>query len=144
MPIRATFCKDERLKRERHIETLFRSGKAFSVFPVRIIWLSIPRNSGEWPTRAGFVAPKKKFKHAVSRNRLKRLMREAWRLQKGDFYMAIPANLQLHLFFIFADQKPADYSVIHAAIGKGLNNIAIALSHDPDLGATPPQPTKPL
>jgi ribonuclease P protein component len=124
MAIRSTFCKDERLKREQHIETLFRNGKAFSVFPLRIIALTVSRGAERYPARAGFTAPKKKFKHAVSRNRLKRLMREGWRLQKGLFYNQIPAGQQLRLFFIYTDNKEASYEVVSAAIAKGLHKLS--------------------
>lgn len=123
MALRSTFCKDERLKREQHIETLFRSGKAFSVFPLRIVWLIAPRGNERYPARAGFVVPKKKFRHAVSRNRLKRLMREAWRLQKAAFYEHILPAAQLHIFFIYTDHKEAEQAEVTAALSKGLARL---------------------
>ncbi len=143
MALRSTFCKDERLKREQHIETLFRTGKAFSVFPLRIIWLPVARGSERYPARAGFVAPKKKFKHAVSRNRLKRLMREAWRLQKSIFYNHILPDCQLHLFFIYTDNKEADYKVIYSAVAKGLARLSALLAEEPLL-LPPTQVAPPL
>ncbi|HEY0075841.1 MAG TPA: hypothetical protein VGB77_17195, partial [Abditibacteriaceae bacterium] len=61
MPVPYTFSLAERLKRERHIETLFQTGKAFSVFPLRVVWLLVPRGEEETSAaRAGFSAPKKK------------------------------------------------------------------------------------
>lgn len=138
MPPSATFCKDERLKREQHIETLFRSGKAFSVFPLRIICLPVSRGPESHPARAGFVVPKKKFRHAVNRNRLKRLMREAWRLQKGAFYSSIPAGMQLHLFFIYTDTKEADYPTVFAAVAKGLIKLGDIILNEISQSIPPP------
>jgi ribonuclease P protein component len=140
MPIRSTYCKDERLKREQHIETLFRSGKAFSVFPIRIIWHLVPRGDERYPSRAGFVVPKKKFKHAVDRNRIKRLMREAWRLQKGMFYEAIPADGQLHLFFIYTDVQLAAFEVVEKAVTKGISKLQEAIANAASSSIT--EPTK--
>lgn len=134
MAIRYTFGKDERLKREQHIETLFRSGKAFSVFPIRFIWRTIPREEGEkHSVRAGFSVPKKKFRKAVDRNRVKRLLREAWRLQKGELYAVLPADTQLHLFLIFLDHKAPDLPAVMAAVAQGiprLQKAATAVSPD--------------
>lgn len=130
MVIRYTLCKDERLKREQNIETLFRSGKAFSVFPLRIIWRFHPKGQEKYPVRAGFSAPKKKFRHAVDRNRIKRMIREAWRLQKHTIYELVPADLQLHLFFIFTDNVLPDQPAITAAVSKGISKLQPAINQE--------------
>ena len=123
--IRHTFKNNERLKREHHIETLFRKGKAFSVFPLRVLSNEVGRDEGETsPVRAGFSVPKKKFKHATDRNRIKRLMREAWRLQKHIVYDAIPQDKQLHLFFIFTDTTLPKYDTIRDCVDKAISRLA--------------------
>jgi ribonuclease P protein component len=122
--IRNTFKAYERLKREQHIDTLFRTGKAFSVFPLKLIYLLAPRASDELsPVRAGFSIPKRKFKSSVDRNRLKRLLREGWRLHKAELYERIPANQQLHVFVIFTGEDQVDFSVIENAIVKGIDKL---------------------
>lgn len=114
MPVRNTLGPDERLKREKQIETLFREGKAFSVFPLRIVWILAERTEGEkFPVRAGFSAAKKKFKRAVDRNRLKRLMRESWRIQKHPVYEKVPPGKQLHVFFLFTGNELTEQEHIH-------------------------------
>jgi ribonuclease P protein component len=84
-----------------------------------------------FPSRAGFSAPKKKFGHAKDRNRIKRLMREAWRLQKPALLPAIPAGKQLHVFILFTDKSLPDYQIVLAAIGKGINHLKKALANVP-------------
>jgi ribonuclease P protein component len=127
MAPRYTLGSDSRLKREQQIETLFRTGKAFSVFPVRVMWTLAPLNGETSVTRAGFSVPKKKFKRSVDRGRVKRLLREAWRLQQHELSEGIPAGKQLHVFLIFTDAALPDYQTVYNAVGKGLTKLKKAL-----------------
>jgi ribonuclease P protein component len=120
--IRNTFKAYERLKREQHIDTLFRTGKAYSVLPLRFIHITLPRGEELSPVRIGFTIPKKKFRKAVQRNRIKRLIREAWRLNKHLLYPSVPADKQVHLFIIFMEGK-AELDVITEAIVKGIERL---------------------
>ena len=130
MAIRYTFKVYERLKREQHINTLFLSGKAFSVFPVRLIYTLVPRTGDMLaPAQAGFSVPKKKFRSSVHRHRIRRLMVEAWRLHKHVLYPLIPVDKQLHLFLIFTDNRmPDGYEPVKEAIVKGLDKLAGIIS----------------
>lgn len=125
---RYTLGSDSRLKREQHIETLFRTGKAFSVFPIRFFWTLAPRGEELSLTRAGFSVSKKKFKRSVDRGRVKRLLREAWRLQQHEVSALIPEGKQLHLFLVFTDAALPEYQVVYDAVGKGLAKLKKALS----------------
>ena len=131
MAVRYTFTQDERLKREQHIETLFRTGKAFSVFPLRVLWLPLPRAETAAPVQAGFSAPKKKFRRANDRNRVKRLLREAWRLQKNELYETLSPDTGLHLFFIFTATELPEYNTVSEAVKKAIDKLqkAIAVAH---------------
>ena len=75
--------KGEHLGGEKRIATLFKEGAAFVVYPFRVVYLCVPRE--EVSVKVLFSVPKRQFKHAVDRNRFKRLMREGYRLQKTSF-----------------------------------------------------------
>ncbi|MBS1772777.1 MAG: ribonuclease P protein component [Bacteroidetes bacterium] len=123
MAIRNTFKTYERLKREQHIDTLFRKGKAFSFAPLRFIYMLTERGAELSPVRAGFSVPKKKFRKSVQRHRITRLMREAWRLNKHSLYNIIPADKQLHIFIICTDNTEPTYESVTATIIKGVEQL---------------------
>ncbi len=117
--VRNTLGASERLKREKDLDALFRTGKAHSVFPVRAVFRLADRRPGETvPVRVAVSAPKKKFKRAHDRNRVKRLLREAWRTQKAPVYAAIPDGQQLHLMLLFSGKELPSLAQVQTAIAK--------------------------
>lgn len=116
---RFTLQAVERLKLRKQIETLFQTGEAFSVFPLRIVYsLTLLTATEQSPVRAGFSIPKKRIKKAVNRNRIKRLLREAWRLQKHPLYQNIPPGMQLHCFLIFTGNEKLTFEEAKTAVKK--------------------------
>lgn len=79
-----TFKKEERLCNKRLIDKLFHNGSSFLCYPFRVSWLVNPEPQLH-PAQILFSVPKKRYKHAVDRNLLKRLMREAYRLHKQQY-----------------------------------------------------------
>ena len=75
-----TFKREEKLKSRKLIASLFKEGKSFSHFPFRVVYLFPETNKSYLQT--GFSVSSKIFKKATNRNKIKRLMREAYRLQK--------------------------------------------------------------
>lgn len=117
-----TLGKAERLKSRKLIEQLFEQGKSFSVFPLRIIYM--PINNDGIPLKTGFSVSTRYFKKAVDRNRIKRQMREAYRLQKLQLLHCLK-NLQKSyaLFFIYAGNEMPDYDTLFVKTKNGLNRI---------------------
>ena len=78
--------KYERICKENDIQTLFDKGQGISVYPYRVIYLFRCDESLPVTCRLLVSVSKKRFHHAFKRNRVKRLMREAWRKNKAPLY----------------------------------------------------------
>ena len=77
-----TLGKKERLKSKKLIGKLFEEGKSIKKYPFRLIYLIQDKNSFKIKTQASFSVPKRNFKKAVDRNRIKRLIKEAYRIEQ--------------------------------------------------------------
>lgn len=78
--------KYERICKENDIQKLFNQGVGFSVYPYRIVYRFYRDESHPVTCRLLVSVSKKRFHHAFKRNRVKRLMREAWRKNKSRLY----------------------------------------------------------
>lgn len=108
---RNTLQANERLKSRKTIQRLFTEGKAFSVFPLRVLYLEMSNDHP--PLQAGFTVGTKHFKKAVHRNRIKRLMRESYRLNKHTLKTSVEEkNTNLAIFFIYTGKEMPEYSMI--------------------------------
>jgi len=83
--MKQTLGKQERLKSKKLIERLYIEGNSVKAFPLRMVYLQT-KHTSEFPVQVGVSVPKRNFKRAVDRNRIKRLMREAYRKQKHGVY----------------------------------------------------------
>lgn len=80
-----TYPGKEKLKSRKLIDKLFVEGKSVSDYPIKLIYLKT-QHTERVKTQAGMAVPKKNFKSAVKRNRIKRLLREAYRLNKHQVF----------------------------------------------------------
>jgi len=115
-----TLGKKERLKSRKQIEQLFDNGQRFSVSTMRILYSFQNCPATVKPQlRAGFVASSRNFKTAVDRNRIKRLIKEAWRLQKNELEKTLyEQTLNLNVFFIYAGRDLPAYDDIYSNMKK--------------------------
>ena len=100
--MRYTLKKEEKLKSRKLIRTLFDKGKSLSKFPLRLLYLQVDHSS-DYPVQVTFSAPKRRFKKAVERNRIKRLMREVYRLNKHILHNAIEEKYII--MFTYTDEN---------------------------------------
>lgn len=122
---RTTFGSEEKLKSKKIIDQLFKEGKSVSANGFTLVYLVQPLQTF-YPAQAGFSVPKRFFKHAVDRNRAKRLMREAYRLNKLPFYQKLAERKQqLALMFIYKGKELPDAATTTKAIINCLNRLSI-------------------
>mgnify|MGYP002508270767 FL=1 len=111
-----TFPKSEKLCGQISIDHLYRQGKRFVAWPLRVTYLPI-----DSATQVVVWAPKSLFKKAVDRNHLRRLMREAYRLNKD---IIEGENMHYQLAFNYIDKEKQPYAIIEKAICKALKRIS--------------------
>lgn len=109
----AKFYRTERLKRYRLIQQLFQQRQSLGAYPLRLFWSELPattENDEPMPTgvQAAFSVPKKKFKRANKRNRIRRQVRELYRLHKHTLHEALQPHQKrvVCLWFYAGDTMP--------------------------------------
>ena len=124
-PRRYTFGKPEHLCLERDINQLFSSRqKSIIAFPLRLLMLVVPYSGSGPHAKVLISVSKRHFKHAVDRNRAKRQVREAYRLQKHRLLEHIPQQSAVHLAFIWLSDDPMPSDLVHKRMLTLLNRAA--------------------
>jgi len=120
-----TLGRGERLKSRKQIEKLFAEGKSFVVNPFRVYFLVHGPSTMGHGLQFGVGVSAKNFKKAVDRNRIKRLTREAWRLQKNDLREKIKTTQkQLNIFFIYTSKELPEFTSVKDKVAVALKKLA--------------------
>jgi ribonuclease P protein component len=120
-----TFGTDEKLKSKKNIDKLFKEGKSVSQSGFTLVYLTGPLSTF-YPAQAGFTVPKKFFKHAVDRNRIKRLMREAYRLNKITlFEKLVMQKQQMALMFVYKGKELPNHELATKSVVACLNKLKL-------------------
>ena len=125
---RFTFKKEERLTSKKVIDKLFSEGDSFLAFPLKVVFFEIPLSS-KHSVQAAFSVGKRNFKLAVHRNKIKRKIREAYRLNKFQLY-DILGDKQVAVFFLFIGKEIPDYKLINSAMEKAIKKLITKISSD--------------
>lgn len=120
-----SFRKRERITSERMIDLLFggSQSKSFAVFPLRAVWLVRERGDYDEPVQVLVSVPKKRLHHAVDRNRAKRQVREAYRLNKLPLLQAVPSDKCLALAFLWQSNRPEPSGLVDSRVKKLLSRV---------------------
>lgn len=95
-----TYPKNEKLKQRKLIDKLFTQGKSVAKYPLRLVFMEM--ENSEQPFQLSVSVSKKYFKNAVDRNRFKRLLREAYRLNQ---HILKENNSKSYIFMFFYQTK---------------------------------------
>ncbi len=113
------------LKSRVVIDDIFKQKNRFIEYPLSVSWVVQENNI---PTRMVFSAPKRKFKRAVDRNRLKRLLKEAYRTNNKTFLDSLKANNQSLAFYIgYIGKEILPYQTIEDKIKEALIRLIIQI-----------------
>jgi len=122
------FTKQERLCSKKQIDLLFLKGSNATAYPIKLIFMETELGYVK-PCQAMFVVPKRSFKRAHDRNKLKRRMREAYRLNKEQFYELLKLkDKKIILCFLFVGKKAEEYKEIEKATLLHFKKIETALN----------------
>lgn len=107
--MKLTYNKTEKLKSKKEIEALFLKGKSVSAWPLRLVYLK-----NEKTNKVGVSVSKRNFKLAVDRIKIKRLLREAYRLNKTFLK---DNNIEGFSFMILYNNKEMpDFNLINSKV----------------------------
>ncbi len=118
--MKQTLGKQERLKSKILLGKLYKEGNSVKCFPLRMVYIQAEHGS-KYPAQVGVSVPKRNFKKAVSRNRLKRLLRETYRKQKQLVYKSIDKPYVFMISYI--GKEEFSYEDIDAKMVKLLNTF---------------------
>ena len=119
-----TYGKDEKLKRRKLINEIFETGESFPNYPFRVFYKVMDFET-DVKAQVGVSVSKRNFKHAVDRNRIKRLMREAYRLNKHTLINNI--DQQVVVMIIYTQRKELPLDLIKSKMNSTLKKLCAEL-----------------
>lgn len=122
-----TLGKDEKLKSKKQIEHLFLEGNRVKSFPFHLIYLK-DEHLSEFPIKVAFSVPKRNIKLAVNRNRIKRLMREIYRLNKHKISEDISEKYKF--MFIYMGKEEMSYANMEVSHLKLIEKFLTKIKND--------------
>lgn len=115
-----TFTRQERLKSQAAIGALFKGGQSYVAYPLRVVWKEAPPHLAAMSrVQVVITVPKRVFKTAVARNRIKRQIREAFRLNKDALIQKLTDSDQhISLMLGYVAKESLPYAEIAAGVEK--------------------------
>ena len=128
MTVKNTFNKREKLKNRKLLDQLFTKGRSVSAFPLKVFYSVLPAETEE-TVRAGVGVSARNFSKAVDRNRIKRLLREAYRLNKSMLHDALNTDQKkAAVFLLYIGKEKPDFAALNETMPLVLNKLIAALA----------------
>ncbi|MDQ3393659.1 MAG: ribonuclease P protein component [Bacteroidota bacterium] len=115
-----TFHKSERLNSRKLIQELFDKGSSFFLYPLKVIFFSAPPGS---PNQVLFSVPKRNFKKAVDRNKIKRRLRESYRSNKTILMYGEKNTNSYLIAFIYLGKEILTFNEINDKLKSSLGRL---------------------
>ena len=117
-----SFSKQERICKRNDFQEILSNGQSIYSYPFRCVY--VWRDSDSFSVRIAISVSRKRFKHAVDRNRIKRLVRENYRLEKHQLYQHYAdCNQSLDILIIYTDTKILSFSLLQKSLIKLINKL---------------------
>lgn len=127
------FGKEERLCRKKIIDSVFENGESIRVVSFILLY-KFQELPAPVPAQVLFAANRKNHKAAHNRNRAKRLMREAYRLQKEKHYNKLREhNKQAALLFIFTGRRLPDFNYVSGKVSELIQRFIEKIPTNPSI-----------
>lgn len=99
------FPKSERLTRRGLFSQIITTGDSVKAYPIKFVFLEVDATPSDAKYQIAFAVSKRRFKKAVDRNRMKRVMRESWRIHKDEFIRIFGEKKYVILAIYMSDEK---------------------------------------
>ncbi len=121
--IRPFLKKKEKVKSRTLIDQLFKEGQSKVFYPLRVVWMTTPLPTPV-PVQFAVSVPKRNFSNATDRNRLKRQIREVYRLQKHLLWQKNNDSQQIAIMFILLGKEKPTYQKLEKSMRSALKFLA--------------------
>ena len=123
-----SYTATEKLKSRKLLDQLFTKGRSFSVFPVKVFFMLLPDQTDQ-AIQAGVGVSARNFRKAVDRNRIKRLLRECYRLNKLSLHATVEAKQKkVGVFFLYIGKELPDYTYLNEKMQTALTKLEISIA----------------
>jgi len=121
-----SFKKNERITSKILLQSIIGKGTSLFLYPIKCYALFFPVNDGKFDNQIAIAVPKRIFKRAVDRNRVKRIIREAYRLNNKQILLPLTTDetRKVALLFVFIGKEMPDYRLIEKVIVDLLKKVS--------------------